>query len=105
MSRAQLETALLEQEEEEKEKLKAIMIGICSFLEAEYHEIVYKITLERDPMLHYDIDLDLLEFLYYFPHEGAKFHDFPKEFLKFLKQCFIAVQSKLIADEQDESVK
>jgi len=47
----------------------------------------------------------LLEFMYYFPSEGAKFHDFPKEFLKFLKQCFIAVQSKLIADEQDESVK
>lgn len=90
-SRAQLQEILIRQEEEEKEKLKGIMISICSFLESEYRDFIYKITLERDPNLHYDIDLDLLEFLYYFPHEGAKFHDFPKEFLKFLKQCFIAV--------------
>ena len=57
-SRAQLEAECRMQEEEEKEKLKAVMIGICSFLEADYREIVYKITLERDPNLHYDIDLE-----------------------------------------------
>lgn len=49
---------MIMQEEEEKEKLKSIMIGICSFLEQEYREIVYKITLERDVNLHYDIDLE-----------------------------------------------
>jgi hypothetical protein len=86
-------------EEEEKERLKGLMIGICSFLESTYKEEIYKITLERDQTLHYDVELDLLAFLYYFPFEGAKFHDFPKEFLKFLKQCFIAVQTKLIAEE------
>ena len=48
----------MRQEEEEKEKLKGIMIGICSFLEAEYRNLVYKITLERDANLHYDIDLE-----------------------------------------------
>ena len=81
----------LQAEVEEKNKLKNIMIAICSFLEEKYSEEVHKLTLERDPNLHYDIDLDLLEFLYKFPFEGSRFHDYPKEFLKFLKQCFIAV--------------
>lgn len=57
-SKAELQEMLIRQEEEEKEKLKGIMIGICSFLESEYRDLVYKITLERDPNLHYDIDLE-----------------------------------------------
>lgn len=81
------------------------MIKICSYLEDKYIEEMKKIIMDRDPNLHYDIDLEylfvihiysLLEFLYYFPFEGSRFHDYPKEFLKFIKKCFIAVQSKLI---------
>jgi len=77
--------------------MKKIMISICTFLEDKYKDTITKMTLERDPNLHYDINIDLLEFLYHFPFEGSRFHDYPKEFLKFLKQCFIAVQSKIMA--------
>jgi hypothetical protein len=75
----------LDAEENERTKLKTIMIGICTFLESKYMETIHKISLERDPNLYYDIALDLLEFLYHFPFEGSRFHEYPKEFLKFLK--------------------
>lgn len=57
--------------------------------------------MERDPQLHYDVEVDLLEFLYHFPYEGSRFHEYPKEFLKFLKKCLVAVQSKIIAGEEE----
>ena len=77
------------------------MITICSFLEENYCDQVKKIVMERDHQLHYDIDVDLLQFLYNFPYEGSRFHEYPKEFLKFLKKCLVAVQSKIIAGEED----
>ena len=43
--------------------------------------------------------------MYYFPFEGSKFHENPHEFLKFLKLCITAVQSKLINEETDETLK
>ena len=80
--------ALRQQEQEqeaEREKLKRIMIAICTFIEERYSEQVTKILLERAVEGHYDLHLDLLQFLYFFPFEGSRFHDFPTEFLKFIK--------------------
>lgn len=42
--------------------------------------------------------------MYHFPFEGSRFHDYPKEFLKFLKKMFFNVQQKLIQFE-DPSFK
>ena len=77
--------------QEDQDRLKQLMITICSYLEDKYQDTVKKIVMERDPQLHYDVDVDLLEFLYHFPYEGSRFHEYPKEFLKFLKKCLVAV--------------
>ena len=69
----------------EKEKLKSIMIAICTFVEERYAEPIQKILLETAIEGHYDFHLDMLQFLYYFPFEGSRFHDYPKEFFKFIK--------------------
>jgi|LauGreDrversion4_2_1035121.scaffolds.fasta_scaffold76431_1 hypothetical protein len=34
------------------------MIGICTFMEEKYKEHVNRIILERDPNIHYDINLE-----------------------------------------------
>ena len=86
--------------QEEQDRLKQLMITICTYLEEKYQEQVKKIVMERDPELHYDVNVDLLEFLYHFPYEGSRFHEYPKEFIKFIKKCLVAVQSKIIAGEE-----
>ena len=48
----------MECELQEKNKLKNIMIAICSFLEEKYQKRVHELTMERDPNLHYDIELE-----------------------------------------------
>jgi uncharacterized protein (DUF1919 family) len=56
-------------------------------------------------MNHYYLKIySLLDFLYHFPFEGSRFHDYPKEFLKFLKKMFFNVQQKLIFDA-DNNIK
>ena len=47
------------------------MISICTFLEEKYCDLIKKIVLEREENLHYDANIDLLEFLYHFPFEGS----------------------------------
>ena len=81
------------------------MIAVCTFIEQKYTEAIKKITLEQNKNVYYDLNLDLLDFMYYFPFEGSKFHENPHEFLKFLKLCITAVQSKLINEETDETLK
>ena len=67
------------------------MITICSYLEDKYQEQVKRIVMEKETQIHFDVEIDLLEFLYHFPYEGSRFHDYPREFLKFLKKCLVAV--------------
>jgi hypothetical protein len=57
-SQRDIQEEIMRAEEEEKERLKGLMIGICSFLESTYKEEIYKITLERDQTLHYDVELE-----------------------------------------------
>ena len=45
-------------EENEKEKMKQIMISICTFLEAKYLDEIKTVTMARDPNLHYDITFE-----------------------------------------------
>lgn len=47
------------------------MIIICSYLEDKYQEQVKKIVMEKEVKIHYDIEIDLVEFLYHFPYEGS----------------------------------
>ena len=81
------------------------MIAVCTFVEEKYRDTIIKITLEQSLNVYYDLNLDLLEFMYYFPFEGSKFHENPNEFIKFLKLCLRAVQSKLIASETDALIQ
>lgn len=51
---------LIRQEEDERLRMKELMIKICSYLEERYMEDMKKIIMERDPNLHYDIDLEYI---------------------------------------------
>jgi len=81
------------------------MIAVCTFVEEKYREQIIKITLEPAVNIYYDLNLDLLEFMYYFPFEGSRFHENPNEFIKFLKLCLRAVQSKLITSETNDAIQ
>jgi|688.fasta_scaffold1527125_1 hypothetical protein len=58
MTREQMFEAQRVAEEQEKEKMKQIMISICTFLEEKYTEEIKNVTLARDPNLHYDINFE-----------------------------------------------
>ena len=55
---------MIEEERQEIEmaqmRLKQTMIALCTFLEDKYLEQVKEIVMERDPNLHYDIEIDML---------------------------------------------
>lgn len=48
----------MRKEEEEHMRMKELMIKICSYLEEKYLDDMKKIITEKDPNLHYDIDLE-----------------------------------------------
>ena len=39
-------------------RMKELMIKICSYLEERYLEDMKKVIMDRDPNLHYDVDLE-----------------------------------------------
>lgn len=57
-SREEMQEQIIQREEEERRRMKELMIRICSYLEDRYLESIKKIILEREPNLHYDIDLE-----------------------------------------------
>jgi hypothetical protein len=81
------------------------MVGLCTYIEEEQREKIRHIALEKSQEIRYDVHLDLMKLLYSFPQEVSRFHTYPRELLKLLKKCAIAVQARLIHEESDPDVK
>ena len=58
MSREQQELQLYHQHEEEKERMKQLMIRICSHLEGKYKPVLEEIIYNTDMSIHYEVDVE-----------------------------------------------
>jgi len=62
MSREEREQFMLQRQQEEKMRMKEVMIRICTYLEDRYLKEVTAVCDETDDSLHYDIQLEYSAF-------------------------------------------
>ena len=69
---------------------------ILDFLIDKYSDQLVPLLLSEQETQYHSLTFDLLEFIFFFPEVGEKFHDHADEFQQFMKTAFRAAQSLIL---------
>ena len=77
---------------------------IVTYLRDKYFDDLVPIIMSDSLEIYYSITVDLLAFIFHFPIYGSQFHEFPIEFIDFMRQSLIATQQVILEHELDEDL-
>ena len=69
-----------------------------SWLKEEYKEEVLKIMGTEEGGVYYEVVIDLIKMIYYFPMIGGQFQGYPAELTNFIQDCFKVLQIRFLKD-------